>query len=229
MGRIASGIRTSGIETAVWPPAHHCLSRLAGPLAGAWLPALPTGTTSRTAALRELRELLRRCAHYRICLEGAPLGYIARRCGTWQHSGCLLRATRTTACSRVGSFARCSFAGSVSRWRCGHWLRSSATCRHGGWSSGVRPWAYSPPMSSGSPTECGETSGGPPQNDVAPLPPTLLHSPASNSRARRRRTIAYLNWVLRQALGWRVVVVVGVLLVSVDARAYLGPRPGRGR
>jgi hypothetical protein len=40
---------------------------------------------------------------------------------------------------------------------------------------------------------------------------------------------AYLNWVLRQASGWRVVVVVGVLLVSVDARPYLGPRPGRGR
>ena len=32
---------------------------------------------------------------------------------------------------------------------------------------------------------------------------------------------AYLNWVLCQASGWRVVVVVGVLLVSVDARAYL--------
>jgi hypothetical protein len=49
---------------------------------------------------------------------------------------------------------------------------------------------------------------------------------------RRGRTYtctnAYLNWGRCQ--GWRgVVVVVGVLGRSVDARAYLGPRPGLGR
>jgi hypothetical protein len=49
------------------------------------------------------------------------------------------------------------------------------------------------------------------------------------SQDRWSPAIAYLNWVLRQASGWRVVVVVGMLLVCVDARAYLGPRPGGGR
>lgn len=39
---------------------------------------------------------------------------------------------------------------------------------------------------------------------------------------------AYLNWGGCQGW-WGVVVVVGVLARSVDARAYLGPRPGQGR
>ena len=47
-------------------------------------------------------------------------------------------------------------------------------------------------------------------------------------RFQRAPTLAYLNWGRCQV--WRrVVVVVGVLGRSVDARAYLGPRPGRGR
>jgi hypothetical protein len=45
----------------------------------------------------------------------------------------------------------------------------------------------------------------------------------------RHRTAAYLNWVPCQASGWRVVVVGGVVIGSVDARPYLGLRPGRGR
>jgi hypothetical protein len=48
--------------------------------------------------------------------------------------------------------------------------------------------------------------------------------------ARRpwRLSAAYLNSSPRQGR-WRVVVVGGLALRSVDARPYLGPRPGQGR
>src|SRR4051794_29260564 len=49
---------------------------------------------------------------------------------------------------------------------------------------------------------------------------------SGNRRGDAPITSAYLNWGPCQAWWWGVVVVGAGLVGSVDARAYLGPRPG---
>jgi hypothetical protein len=62
-----------------------------------------------------------------------------------------------------------------------------------------------------------------PLRGEAVAPPRALEKPPTSCRP------AYLNWAPCQVLGRGVVAFGGVLVGSVDARAYLGPRPGLGR